>query len=797
MKSDFIVQLHEVDKSQISLVGGKNAALGELMNHLTLKGVRVPAGFAITANAYRYFLETNQLQSRLASVLEKLGGDIANLKEVSQRARQLILNTPLPQQLTNQISEQFRQFTSQHPDVQVAVRSSATAEDLPEDSFAGMHESFLNIKTEEELLEACHECYASLFTARAIKYRQQKGYQHLEVALSIGVQQMVRSDLACSGVCFTIDPESGHDGFVLINASWGLGENMVKGNVTPDEYYVFKKSLLEGKQAVVMKQRGLKEKTMVYADQPVLKGQNTINLDTPEDKQRRLALSDEEVEELASRCLLIEAHYGRPMDVEWAKDGLDSQPYIVQARPETVHSNLAQQALFTEYELLEESRVITEGAGVGAKITSGKAVVLHSPDQIDLVEEGDILVTESTNPDWDPVLRKASAIVTDRGGVTSHAAIVAREVGAVAVVGTKDATKRIAEGTLVTVACHGNAGKVYEGALRWREKELDLNAIEKPSSTQVMLIMADPGQALSRSRLPVDGVGLLRLEFAISNTIQIHPMALVHFDTISDAQVKSKIEHLTAGYEDKQTYFVDKLAQSVAMIAAAFYPRQVVVRMSDLKTNEYANLVGGQPFEPTESNAMLGWRGASRYYSPDYEAGFRLECLAMKKVIDDMGLDNVTLMIPFCRTADEGKRVLRLMDRYGLQRSRNGLRVYVMTEVPSNVLAADSFARVFDGFSIGSNDLTQLVMGVDRDSELLGELFDVTNEAVKKAIQIAIQSARSNDIPIGFCGQAPSDHPAFASFLVAKGITSISFNADALFKGIQAICQAEQNAALS
>lgn len=797
MKNEFILPLNEVDIHHIGRVGGKNASLGEMIRELSEKGITVPDGFALTARAYWYFLDYNQIRAELTRLLATTEQRRkTNLHELSEECMKTILKAELPPDLSASIEKTFEEFLSDRGEVQVAVRSSATAEDLPEDSFAGMQETYLNISSKEELLRACKHCYASLFTARAIRYRDEKGYDHMQVALSVGIQQMIRSDLACSGVAFTLDPNTGFRNVVSLSASWGLGENVVKGEVTPDEFYIFKEALRKGKRSIISKKRGSKEKTMTYHQGST--GGNislkTVNNDTPEERRLQFAISDDEVEQLARWCLLIEEHYGVPMDIEWAKDGLDGALYIVQARPETVHSQKDTGFQFKEFTLLDKGDVLAAGAGVGTKIVSGLARLLNSPDDIDLLREGEILVTHITSPDWDPILKKVSAIVTDRGGVTSHAAIIAREIGAAAVVGTINGTEKITDGQLVTVVCDGSKkGYVYQGALKWEERVVETSEMTLPEATKVMLILADPEQAFKWSFLPVDGVGLTRIEFTISNSIQVHPMALVHYNLIEDSELREKIDLLTQGYSDKEQYFVDKLSQSIATIAAAFYPREVIVRMSDFKTNEYAHLTGGKQFEPEEANAMLGWRGASRYYSPDYRDGFALECQAIKVVRDEMGMTNVKLMIPFCRTVEEGERVLDIMGKSGLVRGENGLEIYVMVEVPSNVFCARQFSQVFDGFSIGSNDLTQLVLGVDRDSELLSELFDVQNEAVKSAIALAIEAAKAEKIPIGLCGQAPSDHPQFARFLVKKGIDSVSFNPDAVIRGIEVIRQAEED----
>ncbi|MEO9870612.1 phosphoenolpyruvate synthase [Ekhidna sp.] len=783
------ITIHDIDQ-----YGGKNASLGEMIHHLKPRGIRVPDGFALNAKAYWHFINQNNFYSELSKIVDQLDTKgFANLQKVGTEARLLLLKGIVPLDLTNEILKAFKELKGKDQ-LQVAVRSSATAEDLPEASFAGMQESYLNIDTETELLEAILKCYASLFTDRAIKYRVDNGFDHMQVALSIGVQQMIRSDLACSGVTFTIDPESGFEDVVLISGSWGLGENIVKGAVTPDEFYVFKPSLENGNQAIISKNLGSKEKTMVYteplADEVLEVETKTININTDTEKQKQYILSDKEVLQLARWSVIIEDHYERPMDLEWAKDGIDEELYILQARPETVHSN-KDPYTFKEFKLLEEGEVLVEGKNVGSAIASGKAKVLSSPKEIGKLKQGDVLVTQITNPDWDPVLKKVSAIVTDRGGRTSHAAIVARETGAVAVVGAGNATKAIKDGQIVTVSCaEGNRGLVFEGELNWVSTAIDISNMQLPE-TGVKFILADPGQAFKLAKLPNNGVGLMRLEFVISNTIKVHPMALVDFKRIQDEEVRTQILHLTEGYENKKEYFIEKLSMSVATIAAAFYPKEVIVRMSDFKTNEYANLIGGKYFEPHEENPMIGWRGASRYYHPAYKEGFRLECEAMRHVRDEMGLDNVKLMIPFCRTPEEGRKVLDLMEEYGLVQGKNGLEIYMMIEIPSNVVQAEQFAEIFDGFSIGSNDLTQLTLGVDRDSEILNDLFDAKNTSVKSMIRDTIMVAKHAGIKVGLCGQAPSDDPQFAKFLVQQGIDSVSFNPDALWRGIENINEAE------
>jgi len=794
----YVQEFDKIDLSNIATVGGKNASLGEMIQKLTPKGVSVPNGYVVNAQAYWDFVDDNSLRQPLTQKLKKLDTEqFSNLRAIGKACRKMILAGEIPIAIQTEIITQFELLKDEYQErIEVAVRSSATAEDLPQASFAGQQESYLNIQTDRELIAACHKCYASLFTDRAIKYRVDNGFEHMDVALSIGVQKMVRSDKACAGVCFTIDPETGFEDSIIISSSWGLGENVVKGSVTPDEFLVFKPTLKQGKSALISRKLGSKEKTMIYAVNKANTAgaieTTTVNLSTKTALQKQFTLNENEVIQLSKWAMEIEAYYGRPMDIEWAKDGYSNELFIVQARPETVHSQSKNKYIFHNYQLKEKGEILAEGKNVGSKIVAGKARLLSSPEEIELLEEGEVLVTSITNPDWDPVLKKAAAIITDRGGRTSHAAIVAREIGAVAVVGTGDATQRIKDGQVVTVSCaHGNIGTVYNGKLRWETSEIDMRKIKLPD-TKAMFILADPGQAFKLSTLPNHGVGLMRLEFVINNTIQIHPMALIHFNELIDKKAKRKIEILTAGYDDKKEYFIEHLSQAVATIAAAFYPKEVIARMSDFKTNEYAHLIGGDEFEPHEENPMLGWRGASRYYHPGYRAGFELECKAMKRVRDEMGLTNLKLMLPFCRTPEEGKKVLNLMADNGLKRGKNNLEVYVMTEIPSNVILAEQFADIFDGFSIGSNDLTQLILGIDRDSEILSDLFDAQNKAVKKMIADVIKVAREKNVQIGFCGQAPSDFPEFAQFLVEHGINSVSFSPDALLEGIENINMAEE-----
>jgi len=788
----YIKQFSELSNDKVALVGGKNASLGEMFNQLSPKGIKIPDGFATTADAYWLFLDENNIRVKLTDLMNKIDlKEFSNLKEIGAEARSLVLNAVIPEQIANEIKAAYRNLYAEHKiEIEVAVRSSATAEDLPTASFAGQHDSFLNIKGDEVVLLTCQKCFASLFNDRAIKYRINNGFEHMHVALSVGVQRMVRSDLASAGVGFTIEPETGFENMIYLTGSWGLGENVVQGAVNPDEFYLFKPSIRNHKKSLVTKKLGSKTKTMVYA-QGKNAGNKTIeNIDTPIEKQLLFVLSDTEIETLAEWCLKIEEHYKMPMDIEWAKDGITSELFIVQARPETIH-NKNQNVSFKEYRLAEKGSLITTGKAVGSKIMSGVARVLASPAEAHKLQAGEILVTDITNPDWNIVLKKASVIITNKGGRTSHAAIVARELGVAAVVGTTNATEKIKDGQLITVSCaEGDEGQVFEGKLTWEEKEINLVNTKIPK-TKPMFILANPDKALQLSFYPNQGVGLMRMEFVINDSIQIHPMALVKFDELKDEKAKQEIETLTVNHPDKKEYFIDKLSQAIAFVAAAFHPKDVIVRMSDFKTNEYANLIGGKQFEPHEENPMLGFRGASRYYSDLYREGFRLECEAIKIVRNDIGLTNVKAMIPFCRTVAEGEKVVKLMEEFGLKQGDNGLEIYVMIEIPSNVILAEKFAKVFDGFSIGSNDLTQLTLGIDRDSAIISNLFDENNEAVKWMLQSVIETAKKCKIKIGLCGQAPSDYPEFAKFLVELGIDSISFNQDALIKGIENINKAE------
>jgi len=786
----YIKQFSDIRVEDVATVGGKNSSLGEMFATLSSKGIKVPDGFATTSFAFREFLLFNQLNQTLFDLMKQLDKkNYRNLKETGTKARALILNARLPEALQQEIIKSYK-LLSGGKYFEVAVRSSATAEDLPQASFAGQHESYLNIKGEEAVLNAVKKCYASLYTDRAIKYREDNHFAHEKVYLSVGIQKMIRSDKASSGVGFTLEPESGFRDIIHISGVWGLGENIVQGTVTPDDFLVFKPALIEGKYPIIQKKIGEKAKTMIYSDD---ENNPTINIETSQEQRGKFVLSDEEIVQLANWALIIEQHYQKPMDLEWAKDGYTNEIFIIQARPETVHSR-KNPLLVTEYKLLNKGQAIAEGEAIGSKVATGIARILHSPEESDKLNKGEIVVTEVTSPDWDPVLKKAAAIITNKGGRTSHASIVARELGVPAIVGCDEATTKIADGEMITVSCcEGETGFVYKAKLVFKEMTLDFSNIKKPETTEVMMIVGDPDKAFKLSFYPNDGVGLMRIEFIITHSVQIHPMALIKFNELKDAAVKQKIETLTHHYPNKEKYFIDKLSEGVATIAAAFYPKDVIVRMSDFKTNEYANLIGGRDFEPHEENPMLGFRGASRYYNDLYKEGFRLECEAIKKVRNEMGLINVKVMIPFCRTVEEGNKVIAVMKSYGLEQGVNNLEVYVMAEIPSNVILAEKFATIFDGFSIGSNDLTQLTLGIDRDSAIISDLFSEQNEAAKEMIATMIHKAKKAGVKIGLCGQAPSDFPEFANFLVEQGIDSISFNPDALLKGIENINKAELN----
>jgi pyruvate,water dikinase len=791
----YVRAFRDLGIADVGLVGGKNASLGEMLRPLGAAGVQVPDGFAVTADAYRYFLRENRLDDAIRDLLAGL--DVRNVQELSERSRRirnLMLAARLPVDLQQEITAAYRRCGEAWnlADPYVAVRSSATAEDLPTASFAGQQESYLHVHGNGELLDAVVRCFASLFTGRAISYRADMGFDQLAVALSVGVQRMVRADLGSAGVAFTLDPESGFRDVILVSSNHGIGETIVQGRVTPDEFYVHKPTLRAGFRSLVWKKCGSKQLKMVYDET----SQRLRSVPTSEAERRQLSLGDADVLQLARWALAIEEHYSRihgqptAMDIEWARDGDTGELFIVQARPETVHSRQRGPSL-RRYELRGSGPVAVEGLAVGEAIASGPARVVTDPRQMERVRPGDVLITDSTDPDWEPVMKIAGAIVTERGGRTSHAAIVAREMGIPAVVGASGAMQQIAEDERVTVSCaEGAVGRVYRGELPFDVREFDAGALP-PLSTRIMMNLAQPEKAFHLAQLPCDGVGLARMEFIFAGWIGVHPLALLGGE-ILPIEVQRRIDELAHGYADPREYFIDRLSQGIGVLAAAFWPRPVILRFSDFKTNEYAHLIGGEQFEPREENPMLGWRGASRYYHPAYRDGFALEVAAILRVRKQFGLTNLHVMVPFCRTPAEGKSVLATAAAAGLHRGDDGLRVYVMAEIPSNVLLADQFAALFDGFSIGSNDLTQLVLGVDRDSERVAPLFDERDEAVKRACVMLIEAAHRHGVPVSICGQAPSDHPEFASFLVAHGIDSLSLAPDALLSVRQRLAAEEQ-----
>ncbi|WP_445475815.1 phosphoenolpyruvate synthase [Methanococcoides methylutens] len=795
--SKYIRWFEEIRIEDIPSVGGKNASLGEMYRELTEKEIKIPNGFAVTADAYWHVLESAGVLQDLKDTLEGLDtADVTDLAERGKKARSIVLDAGIPDDLWNEIKEAYDKLSEEYgSETDVAVRSSATAEDLPDASFAGQQETYLNVHGYHSLKDACNRCFASLFTDRAISYRVHHKFDHFKVGLSIGVMKMVRSDLASSGVIFTIDTESGFEDVVFITGAYGLGENIVQGLVNPDEFYVFKPTLKEGFRPIIKKKPGSKEIKMIYGrgDSRIL----TRNVEVPLADQRKFCINDEEILQLAKYAATIEDHYSKkkgkavPMDIEWAKDGNTGQLFIVQARPETVQSRKRKDVLET-YFLDERSTVLVTARSVGDKIAAGKVRVVDDVSKLSSFKPGEILVADTTTPDWEPIMKRAAAIITNKGGRTCHAAIVSRELGVPAVVGAEDATEKLRNGMEVTVSCaEGDIGRVYEGILPFHIETVDLKGLGK-TKTEMMMNLGNPEEAFALSMIPNDGIGLARLEFIITSYIKVHPMALVHPEKIKDESVLEEIEKLTAGYENKEDYFVEKLSQGVATIVASFYPKPVVVRMSDFKSNEYASLIGGEYFEFEESNPMIGFRGASRYYDERYREGFALECKAMKKVRDEMGLTNLILMIPFCRRIEEAEKVIAEMKKNDLERGQNGLQVYVMCEIPSNVLLIDEFSKYFDGFSIGSNDLTQLTLGVDRDSEILASSFDERDEAVKKIVSMAVQGAKRNGKHSGICGQAPSDFPEFAEFLVREGIDSISLNPDSVMKISMKVLETEK-----
>jgi pyruvate,water dikinase len=785
---EYIKTFHEVGLSDIPLVGGKNASIGELCQNLAQLDIKVPSGFAITVGGFDAFMRVGSIREQLKTLIGTIDYQtFSNLQQVSEEAKRLIIDLALPAELVNEILVAFAEMTQKYgPDTHVAVRSSATAEDLADASFAGQYESYLNVHGKEELLSAVKKCYASLFNARALKYRIDRGFTLEDAQLSVGVQVMIRADLASSGVCFTVDPDTGFRDVVVITGAWGLGDNIVQGKVEPDEFHVFKPSILIGKKGIIQKKLGAKALTLGYA----YVGVGVENRPTPLSRQKSWVLTDEEVERLATWCMRIEQHYGRAMDIEWAKDGFTNELYIVQARPETVHAN-ANRLELRAYELHPDCHAVVQGEAVGMHVAVGRARVLHSLSEAGRIEEGDVIVAETTNPDWDVVMKRASAIVTNHGGRTSHAAIVARELGIAALVGAERATELISDGEWITVDCSkGKIGSVYSGQVPFKEIVHKLDKIPA-TKTAPMLVLSDPHKAYEWSFYPNQGVGLMRLEFLIADVIRVHPMACVRFEELGNPEDRALINVLTEGYPDKASYFIDRLSQGIATMAAAFYPKDVIVRFSDFKSNEYSALLGGRSFEDHEENPMIGFRGASRYYHERYREGFALECKAIDRVRRSMGLTNVKVMIPFCRTVHELELVIQEMAKYDLVRGEYGLHVYMMVELPSNVIEAEAYAALVDGFSIGSNDLTQLTLGIDRDSSTIAPLFDESNNSVKWMIAHTIEAAHIAGIKVGLCGQAPSDNPAFTSFLVECGIDSISFNPDALIHGIESIHNAE------
>jgi len=796
MIEEFVRWFEDLRIEDVPSVGGKNASLGEMIRNLGEKGVIVPGGFAITAYAYKYTMEKAGVDQKIKEILADLNThDVNNLAERGEKIRTLIKNTPLPQEVADEIRKYYREMENRYnKNVDVAVRSSATAEDLPDASFAGQQETYLNVTGEEELLEKVRECFASLFTNRAISYRQDKGFDHFSVYLSVGVQKMVRSDLASSGVMFSIDTESGFKDAVYITGAYGLGENVVQGAVNPDQFYVYKPTLNKGFRPILEKKLGSKEQRMIYGDT------GTLQKPVSPEEQSQYVINDDEILTLARWAVIIENHYEKPMDIEWAKDGNTGKLYIVQARPETVHSQKDVASLET-YVLEETGPVLVEGEAVGSRIGQGEANVIESAANISDFQKGQVLITDMTDPDWEPIMKIAGAIVTNKGGRTCHAAIISRELGIPCVIGAGDATEKIPSGKQVTVDCSEGTGLIYDGLLKYRIDTMELETIPE-TKTKIMMNVGTPEKAFQQAQIPNDGVGLAREEFIINSHIGIHPLALLEYDKLKQlasenpkiAEVIQKIDARSAAYTDKRQFFIDTLAQGISKIAAAFYPNDVIVRMSDFKTNEYANLIGGYLYEPEEHNPMIGWRGASRYYDAKYKPAYGLECEAILKVRNEMGLVNVKPMIPFCRTPDEGRKVIEVMNEYGLKQGENDLEVYVMCEIPSNVVVADQFAEIFDGFSIGSNDLTQLTLGLDRDSDLVAHIFDERNDAVKRLVSQVIQTAHTH-MPrrkVGICGQAPSDFPEFAEFLVQEGIDSISLNPDTVTKTRLNIAKTEE-----
>ena len=787
----YIRFFNDLSINDIAIVGGKNASLGEMVSNLSAQAITVPHGFATTSDAYWLLLKENNLEDKIATILSQLDAKNTNsLQSCGKQIRELLLLAKMPHVLEDEILQSYKQLSLEYKQesLDVAVRSSGTAEDLPEASFAGQQESFLNINSADKLLEAITKCFASLFTDRAISYRDSRGFDHFKVALSIGIQKMVRSDESSSGIMFTLDTESGSDDIILINSIWGLGENVVSGRVNADEFFVFKPTLDQGISTILKHSLGSKKEKMLYH-----KTKSTINVPTTQTEQENFSLTDDEVIELAIQARKIEKHYKRPMDIEWAKDALDGKLYIVQARPETVQSKLNKSTTIKQYSLnlLSNEKLLTQGRAVGDKIGTGKIKVIHNVSEFSLFNKGDVLVADTTNPDWEPIMKKASAVVTNRGSRTCHAAIVAREIGVPAVVGCENATEILKDDATVTVSCaQGDEGYIYEGTLNYDVNEIDLTLL-KQTKTKLFMNVANPQEAFNISKMPNDGVGLARMEFIINHTINAHPMALVDMSEGKKVKEQDKILSFMRPSTDSKAFFIQKLSEGIAMIAAAFYPRPVIVRTSDFKSSEYRHMTGGQDFEDVEENPMIGFRGASRYYDNSYKKAFEWECEALKQVRDEMGLVNIKIMIPFVRTVDEGKKVLAIMNKQGLIQGKNALEVYAMCEIPANVILADQFLEIFDGMSIGSNDLTQLTLGVDRESAKIAHIFDERNDAVKAMIHMAIKASKAKGKYIGICGQAPSDYPEITEFLVKEGIDSISLNPDSLYTMHQVITKLE------
>jgi pyruvate,water dikinase len=801
-----IMDLREIDLQMVDLVGGKNASLGEMIGSLSDRGINVPAGFAITVNAYELYMKENGLTERIAVMIDKLDvNDLVQLRKTGTEIRQIIMDGRFPTDLRREIEERYEKLSLQYGKeaTDVAVRSSATTEDLPDASFAGQQDSFLNVRGPNSVISSIKACFASLFTDRAISYRTSAGFDHMQAKISVGIQKMVRSDLGASGVSFSIDPESGFDKVVVINGTFGLGELLVQGEISPDEFIVFKPTLAEGKKAIIEKKLGNKTHKLAYGHKH---NELTKKLSIEESKRDEFCIADGQVLQLAKWVVEIEKHYTElngkwsPVDVEWAFDGLSKELFIVQARPETIHANRSLDSL-TEFIIKDENRnekLIFEAIAVGDRIGKGEVNVIHtldgrdgSADEADF-KEGQVLVTEMTDPDWEPLMKKASAIITNKGGRTCHAAIVARELGIPAIVGSEVATRKLKNGHKVTVSCsEGSAGKVYDGFIEFEEVNHRISDLPR-TETPIMMNVASPELAFKFSKIPNAGVGLAREEFIINNFIKAHPLALLHHNELGDEALTRKINKITHGFDDETEFFVKKLSYGIAHIGAAFYPSRVIVRFSDFKTNEYRNLLGGSYFEPEEENPMIGWRGASRYYSEKYKEAFGLECKAIKRVRDVYGLTNITVMIPFCRTPEELQKVLDTMEEFGLKRGENGLEVYLMAELPSNIILAEEFAEQVDGFSIGSNDLTQLTLGLDRDSSLVAHVYDERNEAVKRMILMLLEKAEKTGTKVGICGQAPSDFPDFAEFLVSNGIDSISVTPDSMLKTLHSISKLEQ-----